>query len=179
MLGVASPNLRHSVRAIILTDDDRILLCRHRITGPPIGAEPPSRAGQRDGFVWAPPGGGIESDETLLAALRRELREEVGLALAAGPPLVWHQEVVAPGRVPGYDGIINDYFLVRTPEFAPRGTFSDDRLAAENIGEVRWWSLPDVVAYRGPDLFGPRNLGDLVLALIADGVPREPVILSR
>jgi 8-oxo-dGTP diphosphatase len=39
----------------------------------------------------------VEPGETLLAALRRELHEEVGLAVDDDPVHVWHQEVVAPG----------------------------------------------------------------------------------
>ncbi|MEV7123094.1 hypothetical protein [Kitasatospora griseola] len=35
----------------------------------------------------------MEPGETVLAALRREPREEAGLALDADPPHGWHQEV--------------------------------------------------------------------------------------
>lgn len=166
MLGVSSLNLRHSVRAILLTEDDDILLCRHAIP------DPLARV------VWATPGGGIESGETPLAALRRELQEEVGFALDNDPPHVWHQEVVAPGHLAGYDGVVNDYFLVRTGAFVPRGTMSDDELAAENISKLRWWPLPEIVSYRGSDLFGPRDLATQLTALVTHGVPAKPTLLS-
>jgi 8-oxo-dGTP pyrophosphatase MutT (NUDIX family) len=47
---------------------DRVLLCRFAFDKP-------------DGpvVVWAAPGGGLEPGETPLAALRRELAEEIGL----------------------------------------------------------------------------------------------------
>jgi 8-oxo-dGTP diphosphatase len=166
MLDVPSLKLRHSVRAIILTEHDVVLLCRHAIPDPP------------GGVVWAAPGGGIESGETPQAALRRELQEEVGLDLASNPPHVWHQKVVIAGHLPGYDGVINDYFLVRTPAFVPAGTMSDDELAAENISERRWWPVADIVGYRGPDLFGPRDLATLLTELITHGVPAKPVPLG-
>jgi 8-oxo-dGTP diphosphatase len=137
---------RYVVCAVILDEDDRILLCRFAI---------PEPAGT---VVWAAPGGGIEPDETPLAALRRELHEEVGLALDTDPPHVWHQQVVAPDHAPGFDGVINDCFLVRTGAFHPRGARSDDQLADENISGFRWWRLQDIADYRGPELFAPRDL---------------------
>ncbi|MFD8812778.1 NUDIX hydrolase [Streptomyces sp. NPDC059627] len=161
-----SVNLRHSVRAVILDEGDRILLCRFAIPDP---------AGT---VVWAAPGGGIEPGETPLAALRREVQEEAGLMIEADPPHVWHQEVVAPGHAAGYDGVVNDYFLVRTVLFEPRGALSDDELAAENITELKWWSLPDIAGYRGPELFSPRDLAGPLGALISVGAPEVPVPLG-
>ncbi|GGL32243.1 NUDIX domain-containing protein [Planomonospora parontospora] len=159
--------LRRSVRAIILDEEDRILLCRFVI---------PKPAGTI--VVWAAPGGGVEPGETALAALRRELREEVGLAVDADPPHVWRQEVVEPGHAVGYDGVVNDHFLIRTASFDPRGAMSDAELAAENLTGFRWWRLPEIADYRGPDLFSPRDLATPLAALITGGVPAGPVPLG-
>jgi hypothetical protein len=91
---------------------------------------------------------------------------------------VWHQRVVAPGHAAGYDGVVNDYFLIRTTSFHPRGTMSADELASENIDGFRWWSLQDIADYRGSDLFSPRDLATPLAALIAGGAPPSPVSLG-
>lgn len=163
---VSSTNLRHSVRAIILDEQDRVLLCRLAVPRP------------KDAIVWAAPGGGIERDETPFAALRRELREEVGLSLDSEPPHVWRQEVVAPGYAAGHAGVRNDYFLVRTTTFPPRGTISGNDLSAEHITGFRWWPLPDIASYDGPDLFSPRDLATPLTALLANGTPTRPLPLG-
>jgi len=120
--------LRHSVRAIVLDDQDRILLCRFAL---------------QSRVVWATPGGGIE-----------------------------------PGYMSGYDGAIQDYFLVRTAAFQPNGALSRDQLAAENITDFRWWQLAEIANYQGPDLFGPRDLAGPLATLIKDGVPDQPLKLG-
>jgi len=162
----APVNPRRSVRAVVLDDDMRILLCRFDIPGPP----------QR--VVWAAPGGGIEPGETPFQALRRELHEEIGLVLNAYPPHIWHQEVAVSWLAPEYDGVVNDYHVVRTAAFRPRGALSDEELAAENIEGFRWWSLAEITAYRGDDLFSPRDLATPLAALIATGVPTETLRLG-
>lgn len=165
-----SLNLRASARAIILDEDDHVLLCRFVFPHPavPNGAQ----------AVWAAPGGGIEPGEDGLSALRRELREETGLVTAVDPPHVWHQVVVAADHPPGFDGMINDYFLVRSTRFEPQGEFSDDQLAAEHIATFRWWPLTEITGYTGPDLFSPRDLATPLIELLTSGIPSDPVTLG-
>lgn len=102
----------------------------------------------------------------------------MGLTVDTDPPHVWHQQVVGPGYAPDHDGVINDYFLIRTTPFTPRGTISLAGLAAENIDGFRWWRLPDITGYRGSDLFSPRDLATPLAALIAGNAPAEPVSLG-
>lgn len=137
-----SVNLRHSVRAIILDENNRFLLCRFAFPHP---AVPDRTTG-----VWAAPGGGVERGETPLAALRRELHEEVGLAVDADPSHVWHRRSRPSGRLRRHDQRLlpDPHDSVR-----PRGAMSDDELAAENITELRWWRLQDLTDHEGPDLF--------------------------
>jgi 8-oxo-dGTP pyrophosphatase MutT (NUDIX family) len=73
---------RNAARAIILDEDDRVLLCRFRAHA-----------------VWAAPGGGIEPGEDGLSALRRELREETALVIAVTADRPAHvRHTLHPGR---------------------------------------------------------------------------------
>lgn len=160
--------LRRSVRAVIVDEDDRVLLCRFVAPHPAVPADATG--------VWAAPGGGVEPGEERLAALRRELAEETGLGVADDPPHVWRQEVVAAGYVPGFDGMVNDYFLVRVEHFQPGGELTGDRLAAEELlAGFRWWRLPEIAAGAGSELFSPRDLATHLGALLTAGAPDRPV----
>ena len=157
------PRLRHAVRALVLDEARRILLCRFDLP---------------HNVVWACPGGGIDPGESLFEALRRELDEEIGLDLAEEPPHVWHQVVEGPGYAKGHDGVVNDYFLVDTPHFSPRGSLSAEELAAEDIAAIRWWAPSELAAYQGDAVFSPRELAVLLADVLDNGVPAAPLPLG-
>ncbi|MEV6286610.1 GNAT family N-acetyltransferase [Kribbella sp. NPDC051770] len=159
-----TPNLRPAARAVVLDRDDRILLLRFAFGDRP--------------DVWAAPGGGVEPGESLPQALTRELAEEIGLNPPAGAPHIWHQEVVAEGHAAGYAGVINDYFLVRVDTHTPGGSMSAAELLAENVHGHRWWTLQELTAYDGPDVFSPRALPVYLADLISNGPPSEPHLIG-
>lgn len=163
-LELPQPVLRPAARGVVLDQDDRILLVRFEFA---------------DGkILWAAPGGGVEEGESLQDALARELREEIGLEVPSDPPHLWHQETVADGHATGYDGVTNDYFLIRVDSFTPAGTMSADELAAEGLHGHRWWTLPEIQSYEGPELFSPRALPQLLQALRQDGPPATPTFAA-
>ena len=94
----------------ILTDaDGRVLLCR--------------MADGRGVFPgqWALPGGGVEPGERIDDALRREVREELGIELASWQPLLFKDDVLEKHFPDGSRRPIHMIFLVYrcTPSGAP------------------------------------------------------------
>jgi 8-oxo-dGTP pyrophosphatase MutT (NUDIX family) len=163
---VTASNLRHGARAVILDADDRIFL---------LHCELPHLQ------FWLAPGGGVEQGETPLQALERELDEELGLKPTGHLPPLWHQVVIGENFAPGYDGVINDYFLVRVESFAPGGPTSEAELLVENITGHRWWTLEELLlahAQDGQEVFSPRDLPVLLRQILADGPPASPLLIA-
>jgi 8-oxo-dGTP diphosphatase len=122
------PRIRVSA---LLRWQDRLLLCRH---------EKPGKE------YWLLPGGGVDSGESLVDALQRELAEEVGL----------HDEMPLEGPI----AIVDSIAPVRS--FAAKHVvhiiFSGD-LSGRSLEEVESHDA----AVRGHRLFGVDELDSIVL----------------
>ncbi len=154
------------MRGLLLTPQREILLVRFEF---------PTRT------VWAPPGGGLEDGEDHLAALRRELREEVGLHDPTIGAHVWNREHIIPHLDGKWDGQRDRLYVVPTTRFEPQPELDWGELHAERVHELRWWHVDEIVAAADPRdtttdaTFAPRRLGALLGSLLDDGPPTAPI----
>ncbi|MGA7203505.1 MAG: NUDIX hydrolase, partial [Specibacter sp.] len=102
-----------------------------------------------------------------------------GLVLdSAEPPHVWHQEIVDESISPNVDGVINDYFLVRTDRFEPQGLWTPETLLNEGLEGFAWWTVEDIRTARRAQVFSPRNLATLLPTITPDAKITSPVMLT-
>ena len=159
---MAAKRLRNAVRALVLDENDHLLMVR-LVYG--------------HGAFWVLPGGGIDEGEDVLDALRRELAEETGLLDPEIGPLVWHRtHEFAMTDTAGvmWDGQRETVHLVRTTRFVPSPLLSAEELRGENLHDHRWWSVDEIAAYDGEDLFAPRDIHVHIRAVLRDGPPDVP-----
>lgn len=116
-----------SVVAVIVDDEDRVLLTKRNI--PPFQGE------------WVMPGGKIDLGEPIVAALKREVWEEVGLEVEVGG-LIDIFEHVTPGA-DNYHFIIIYYLC--TP------LYCDVNHNHAEVAEACWVHQDDLAGYKMPD----------------------------
>ena len=150
-----------TVKLLLVDEQDRVLLIRS--TDPSSGAQ-----------CWYPVGGGVETGESLQQAAHREAREETGLtSLPVGAP-VWTRE-----HQYEYDGrtvdVHEDWLLHKVTNYEPSPAGLTE-FEAKTIAGFRWWHAEDLASTT--DTVFPSRLGDLLSALLRDGLPSEPIDIT-
>jgi len=149
--------LREGVRALVLDEADRVLLVHFNLP---------------DGALWATPGGGIEGDESLEDAIRRELLEEVGLRDVNLGPIIWERTHVFPFS--NFSGQHEVFFFVRVKEIGGEPSFSAEELLEERLTGSRWWTLEELRA-SVDSRFAPQRIVNLLEELLRLGLPKEVI----
>lgn len=157
----AGLRIRQAVRAVLVDPEQRVLLVRFEF---PTATR------------WALPGGGLERGEDHLDALRRELAEEVGLVEAVIGPHIWHRLHIVPFLNGEFDGQRERIHLVRCDAFEPEPRLSWEQMNAEFVHELRWWTVDEIAASDAH--FVPKELHTLLLTLLRDGPPNDPIDVS-
>jgi 8-oxo-dGTP pyrophosphatase MutT (NUDIX family) len=154
----ASPRVRDSARALLVTPDRELLLLRWSARA--IGQS-----------FWITPGGGIEAGESQREAVAREVAEETGLVGARIGPAVWTRSVPIPWADPPFTQR-ETYFWVPTSRFEPSRAAIPTETEQREIEDYRWWPLGAIEA--STERFAPRQLGPLLRALLEGGIPAAP-----
>lgn len=153
------PIVRRAARALVIDDEDRVLLFR--------GELPDRRP------WWFAPGGALDGDESYEEALVRELAEETGISVHIDElqSPVWSRHV--PFRWRGVDELHDErYYVVRVSSNA---VDSSRMLDAERdvIREHRWWTVDEIA--NSADQFSPRRMAVLLRPLLRGEMAMTPL----
>jgi ADP-ribose pyrophosphatase YjhB (NUDIX family) len=126
------------------------------------------------GLHWAPPGGGLEQDESPIEAAVRETAEETGWTdVKVGPALcTWEHDYT---RDTGPVRQSETFYTAEGPRRDLEGDLTESH-RVDGILAVRWWTPGALAASQA--VFWPPNLPELVAKVRREGPPAEPIALG-
>lgn len=148
---------RSAVRALIVTPERQTLLMQ--IRSPNTGQA-----------FWILPGGGLEPGESDAEGLRRELREELGLADFAPGPLLHLRQHTFNWRDKRYRQRERIY-AVHAERFTPR---MSDEVEQEVLVAFAWRDIAGLAAETAP--LTPRALAKIAADYLEGGAPTGPLV---
>ena len=160
--------IRPTARILVIDDQQRILLFHIHDTRPVHEAFPEMIV------YWITPGGGIEPEETVEQAARRELWEETGIEVEEVGPCVLYYERIINGDI-GRMLLQERFFVVRVPTSVVSMSNMLDYEHETHRG-YHWWTLQELAATQ--DYILPPNLSTLLSSVLADELPAEPLRLT-
>jgi len=155
--------LRNAVRALVIDPADRVLMVKLDIPW-------------TEWVGWVLPGGGIDDGESATDALCRELLEETGLRDPFVGPVVCRRIHRNPRMIPGFAGQQETIHLVPCHDFEPAPTMSAEELRAEQVVDMRWFTLAELRTTT--EVLVPEPLADLVERVLEFGGTLEPLVVE-
>ncbi|GIH27746.1 DNA mismatch repair protein MutT [Acrocarpospora phusangensis] len=156
--------LRTTARVLLADDSDRILVYRGLL----LQIEDPF-------YAWFTPGGAVDEGESLQEAAARELREELGHAVAPGAlgPVVAVSSGTWSLRETAYRSV-DSYFFLRVSglEVDTSGMDDEERRVTDRF---EWWTVSELRA--AAELVVPMGLAGLLEYLLPGNQPARPVEL--
>lgn len=138
---------RRAARVVVIDPGGRTLLLK--------GHDP---ARPQDDAFWFVPGGGIDEGESDEQAARRELNEEVGIAVVELGPVRHRRQASFV-----FDGVDYEqtevYFVAQVDTFVPDSSGWTELERRCMLG-FRWWSVEEL--RRTADIVFPEGLADLL-----------------